>query len=442
MVNGAAKIRGLKGMNSNSAFNHIVPNCTPIIIESVIAQHAEEAAFLWLLRDNAVRAPHYRLKTLARLDDRVEAHLDGLRIAGDDGWPVCLDVWSLEDEGELFAFSEIAFESGDKNKIDAALEAAVAEPGPSSGAISALGWLPWQQAELHVAGLLADGSPLWRHVGLAASAEHRHDPGRALDDALNASDPALRARALRAAGELGRVDLLGAIWAHLNDDDDLCRYSAAWSAALLGDEHVPNILKGFVRSEYPWRHEALQLAMRRMSHAVALEWQAERSKEPALHRSAVTAAGIIGDPVLIPWLIDKMTIPEFVRVAGESFSMITGVDIAYEDLEGEWPEGFEAGPTENPEDEDVEMDPDEDLPWPNHDLISAWWDNNRGRFKAGTRYLCGQPITENHLQYVLCYGYQRQRYAAALELSMMNPGQPLFNVCAPAWRQKQLLGLK
>ena len=27
--------------------------------------------------------------------------------------------------------------------------------------------------------------------------------------------------------------------------------------------------------------------------------------------------------------------------------MITGVDITYEDLEGEWPEGFEAGPTEN-----------------------------------------------------------------------------------------------
>lgn len=42
--------------------------------------------------------------------------------------------------------------------------------------------------------------------------------------------------------------------------------------------------------------------------------------------------------------------------------VITIVDIAYDDLEGEWPEGFEAGPTENSEDEDVAMDPDEDLP--------------------------------------------------------------------------------
>ncbi len=29
------------------------------IIESVVEQHAEEAAFLWLQRDVAVRAPHY-----------------------------------------------------------------------------------------------------------------------------------------------------------------------------------------------------------------------------------------------------------------------------------------------------------------------------------------------------------------------------------------------
>ena len=56
-----------------------------------------------------------------------------------------------------------------------------------------------------------------------------------------------------------------------------------------------------------------------------------------------------------------MEVPELARVAGEAFTMITGVDIAYEDLEGEWPEDFEAGPTESPEDEDVEMDPDEDL---------------------------------------------------------------------------------
>jgi hypothetical protein len=43
---------------------------------------------------------------------------------------------------------------------------------------------------------------------------------------------------------------------------------------------------------------------------------------------------------------------------------------------------------------------------------------------------------------ILRYGYQRQRAAAALELAMMHPSQPLFNVKAPGFRQQKLLGLK
>jgi len=43
-----------------------------MIIEDIVSQHAEEAAFLWLLRDGAVRAPHYNLKDLADLEERVD----------------------------------------------------------------------------------------------------------------------------------------------------------------------------------------------------------------------------------------------------------------------------------------------------------------------------------------------------------------------------------
>ena len=47
-----------------------------------------EAAFLWPLRDAAIRASRYNLRTAAELDDRVEAHIDGLRIAGHAGWAI------------------------------------------------------------------------------------------------------------------------------------------------------------------------------------------------------------------------------------------------------------------------------------------------------------------------------------------------------------------
>jgi hypothetical protein len=64
----------------------------PPIIESIVTQHAEEAAFSWLLRDSATREPHNTLKGLAKLDGRMEAHLDGLRIAGEPGWEICKEA--------------------------------------------------------------------------------------------------------------------------------------------------------------------------------------------------------------------------------------------------------------------------------------------------------------------------------------------------------------
>jgi uncharacterized protein (TIGR02270 family) len=174
----------------------------------------------------------------------------------------------------------------------------------------------------------------------------------------------------------------------------------------------------------------------------ALRWQRELAERPESARLAVIGAGAIGDPTLLPRLVDEMKVPELARVAGESFTMITGVDIAYEDLEGERPEGFESGPTEDPEDDNVEMDPDENLPWPNPELIQKWWNSHRGNFQNGTRYLIGKPITEDWLQQVLRIGRQRQRAAAALELVLKKPGQPLFEVRAPGFRQQQMLGLK
>ena len=35
-----------------------------MVIAEIVSQHAEEAAFLWLLRSNATRAPHYALKDI------------------------------------------------------------------------------------------------------------------------------------------------------------------------------------------------------------------------------------------------------------------------------------------------------------------------------------------------------------------------------------------
>jgi uncharacterized protein (TIGR02270 family) len=173
----------------------------------------------------------------------------------------------------------------------------------------------------------------------------------------------------------------------------------------------------------------------------AIAWHRRLAADEGLSRRrlAAVAAGAIGDPQLVPWLIEQMSDDANSRSAGEAFSMITGVDIAYEDLEREAPADVPLGPSESPADEDVAMDPDEDLPFADPELVRAWWERHGNRFPAGTRHLLGRPISEASLQVVLREGQQRQRAAAALELALSHPGQPLFEVRERADRQRRLL---
>ncbi len=413
-----------------------------MILTEIVSQHAEEAAFLWLLRSNATRQPHYALKDLAKLDGRVEAHLDGLRVAGEGGWDLCKAALGNEENGEVFAASVMAFESGSESRIQAVVDVVQQKPELSVAIISAMGWIPFDQVASQAQRLLTAESPIQRMVGLAAYAVHRQDPGTALKDALSSTDFALKARALKAAGELGKTNLIPAIKAELTEEDLTCRYWAAWSGALLGEPAAIPVLQRLAESGHSKREQACAMSLRRLSIDQAQAWLKSLASSPKTLRLAVQAAGVIGDPANIPWLIQQMADPNMARVAGESFTFITGIDLAYDDLDTDKPEGFEAGPTENPEDENVDMDPDEDLPWPNPQLIEKWWFAHRLEFTNGTRYLCGRPMTIESLNQVLRTGKQRPRRAAAIELAIRQPGTPLFNTSAPGFRQQQLLGLK
>lgn len=117
------------------------------VISSIVSQHAEEAAFLWIVRDRAVGAQHHSLSSVAKLDERLEAHLDGLRIAGEPGWEICKEALGLEGPGEVFAASVLAFESGREEWIAAVLEVATKSPELARGLVSALGWIPYAQVK-------------------------------------------------------------------------------------------------------------------------------------------------------------------------------------------------------------------------------------------------------------------------------------------------------
>jgi len=410
-----------------------------LIIENIVSQHAEEAASLWRQRVAAIKSPHFVLRQLAKHDDRLVAHIDGLRIAGDAGRKICEEQLATEEPGAMFSATVLALEAQQyPQRIETLLSLAETTPAVQPGLISAFGWIASQFLQGTVNELLTSSSPFRRRVGIASCAINRTDPGYALGAAVNDADPVLRARALRAVGELGRHDLVPVLQREFNTEDEACRFWSAWSAARLGDGAGVHELHKFAEHQ-KYQQRALQMMLRCLPRTLAENFLGELMERDVAQRLVVEGMGIIGDPSCIPVLLQLMANSEVARIAGESFTLITGVDLAYLDLEMDAPQGFEAGPTENSEDEDVSLDPDEDLPWPNPDLVEKWWSTNKSQFKEGQRYLLGQPIDPSNAQRVLRVGRQRQRIAAALEWAIMHPNQPLFETRAPGFRQQQLL---
>jgi uncharacterized protein (TIGR02270 family) len=408
----------------------------------IFEQHAREASFLWILRDSAVTDPLYDLADLCELDERIEAHIDGLRLAGDAGWEACKNsLAEAEEGGEVFAAALIAIERWDLRGIAHILNVGGGLPDLSRAIVSAMGWASFDRVRGLWPGLLAGRCPPELHyLGIAGCAVHRQDPGAALGYAALSKDRRLKARALRAAGELGRADLLPLLEDEMRSDDEGCRFWAAWSAALLGAPEASRVLWAIAAKGGAHAARACAMVMRRMDPGVAYTWLYSLAGSTADMRVAVEGAAALGDATVVGWLIEWMKAPEVARVAAGAIETITGVKLSEEGLEGKAPEGFQRGPTDDPEDEDVEMDPDESLPWPDVGAIQSWWSRRADRCRRGTRYLLGKPMGPEWLEQVLRTGNQPARASAAVELCLRQRRWPLFEVRAPGSRQRRALG--
>ena len=413
------------------------------VVPVVAQQHVDEAGRLRHVRSVLARAPHVGLLHLARLDERIAAHLDGIAVAGEHGARLCREALAPPGVGAVFAATARAIESRDTAQLHKLLALAHDSPDGRRGVLSAFGWVSGASLRGITKSLLESNDPWHREVGIAACAMHRVDLGgaslqRMIDAAVDAS---LTARVLRLAVALGHTELRDTC-ARLacSEPAPPLATAAARAAILLGDRlaavdalRAPATTSGEERSSAlsVW----LKLAPNEEAHSVLKTLHAD----PASIRTLIRAIGVAGDPHHVPWLIARMDERALTRLAGESFSLITGLDLAHLDLDRKPPEGVATGPNDDPDETNVELDEDESLPWPDPQKITAWWHRNGVQFRAGTRHFMGRPPTTGHCLSVLRTGVQRQRCHAAEYLCLLNPGTPLFNIAAPAWRQKRLL---
>ena len=77
------------------------------VLKDIVRQHAEQAAFLWTVYDYHLLHPDENEEMdeerLDRLIEQLEAHLDGVRVAGEDGLAIAEERYAeFPEAGELW----------------------------------------------------------------------------------------------------------------------------------------------------------------------------------------------------------------------------------------------------------------------------------------------------------------------------------------------------
>jgi uncharacterized protein (TIGR02270 family) len=414
-------------MNIASTIDHFGASSFKAIFE----QYVDNASFLWVLRSIAVNQPHYYPADIQELEQRIEAQLDGLMTSIDAAWPLCSEALELAEPGEVFTAAVVAFRSHDMNKIQQVVEVGLSSENSVKGLISALGWLPGTLVHSWIKKFFTSKDLNHKYLAIAACSVRRENPEEYLNRILERDDCkeniSLYSRSLRLIGELRRLDLMPFLEEALHSEDDNIRFWAIWSSILLGKHNIANNLESYVLKSGPYQDLAINISFRVLPIEQSRGWISTLSKTEGQGRSVIKATGVLGDPQAVNWLISKMQDESVAKLAGEAFCLITGIDIEQHQLIDESKNEQENQDDTDMEDESVELNEDENLPWPDYKKIKKLWMNHGKHFIAGQRYVYGKPLSAEYMKSRLSTAYQRQRQAFGLELSLIDSNMPMLN---------------
>jgi uncharacterized protein (TIGR02270 family) len=412
----------------------------PCIIKEVIEQHIQEAASLHALRATQVNFSLLRLHQLLRFDDRLAAHIDAVSLAGKSALHLSEAELELPSAGAVFIATIASLQCRSADVFYRLLHLSKAVSDAFAGFKAAFAWVTENDVRTVSANLIKSQDPFHRLTAVAVCAMRRLEPSVSLADLMQDADAAVRARALRAAGELGKAELMPWVVAGMADEHPIHRFWAARSAVLLGNRRdAIDQLRMLSASDHVVARAALRLLLQVSSVAEGHQVLMEFSQQAERQRILVEGAGLVGDPTYLRWLVARMEDPELARCAGESFSLITGLDLVEAGLDRESPEGVEVGPNDDPDSDNVAMEEDDELPWPDPEKIESWLHEHAAQYVNGVRYFAGAPLQPQRCLDVLRNAGQRVRITAATHLSILRPTTPLFEWRAPVRCQLAVL---
>jgi uncharacterized protein (TIGR02270 family) len=319
----------------------------PAIITPLILRHITDAAFYWLQLDQSETAFRLPYDRVVLFNERLEAHLEGLAIAGAEGIDLAfaeLDRW--RKPGETFVCTWLAGFQDDEAALNRLSAHLVQQPDALlRGAISAIARLPEASAqELINRWSNNDAIPPLQVAALRAVALRGISCACALDQPLTtyiqSTDPFVRASACRVLARSGEETSQSLLHEALNDEERVVRAEAAM--ALIGTTHfgkASSVLWHCVTAQVEIHRDATgwyrMQAQRRLTRYLRyLAWLAPLGYEnlPVLFdylpvQASLTFALYHGDLAYLPRIIEAMRSPETEHYAGWVWQTLTGIDL-------------------------------------------------------------------------------------------------------------------
>ncbi len=408
-------------------------------LPGVLLQHAEAVQDACIQRRVLVRSGHGRLLHLERLDQRIEAHLEGLRVGGDTAMRLLREQVDPTRPWTLFAPLVLALRARHFETLDDLVQVALSDPAAVPFCVSALGWIDAPAlGDVGRAWLARDSVELAVLLGRAL-ALHCELPTQLRARIGHALVRAPRSDRLATLAACGALEALDDCRAALHDARPEELATLACAAVMLGDRHgALDRLLGLARDDLmataPQPLDVLQWALRAGGPAHGRAVLSRCFSDTPHSRAAIRAVGAVGDPAHVPWLLERARNAATSRAAGEALALLTGVDLAAQSLERPAPDDASVNG-----DDGLDVDDDDGLPWPDPDAVAAWWSQAGGAMTAHPVLLRGTPPSRDGCVEALLQAPQRQRRAAAIWWCLLQPGTPLFPVDAPAGRQRQAL---
>lgn len=303
----------------------------PPILMDIVEEHFDELDFLWEHREANVFTPDWTLHDLAQHEERMEAHLDGLRIAGEAGRELVRDRLEADEPSAATAAGLVLlsgsaprdvdlvldhFAGGDDAVVDG-IRVALRHHGIDGigdrvrelaageaelPAVCACDVLAFHRvASFAGARFLGSEEPLVRRLALGALGRTGQLALDQVADALEDAEPEVRRAAL---GEAARARVGGFV--------DLCR-----SAALRATDPDPECVRFLGALSLPGDGELLRAALDR----------------PEIAADVVVALGASGRAENVPLLLELMDDGALGPDAVRAYRRLTGAD----DLEGHLP---------------------------------------------------------------------------------------------------------